>query len=147
MTADLGFAADIAVQLGRVADGLQAAERYRVRCMGALQRVPVVSTVVEGSGTIDQPDALGAKTGYYWSIRRLTCYGFSAGLVTVYRNIAGGEPLVPYPQTGVATFGRGEMMLAPGERMIAVGTGITGSFQLVGEADCFESWYLPEYVG
>lgn len=147
MSAGLEVDASLAVQLGRVADALELAERWRVKCMGALQQVPIASEQVSGDGTIDQPDALMAKTGYMWSVRRLTCYGFTAGSVTVYKNIAGGEPVAPYPAAAVFTFGRGELLLKPGERLIAVGTGITGTFQLWGDADCFEQWYLPHYIG
>ncbi len=139
--------AQLGVQLGRVADGLEAAERYRVRCRGALQQVPIFSPVLAGSGTIDQPDALECKTGFHWGIRRLAAVGFTAGTVTVFNSAAGGEVIVPFDQAGVATFGRGEVLLQPGDRLVAVASGITGTVQLTGRADCFETWYLAEYIG
>lgn len=147
MTAEIGIELDLAAQLGRVADAMERAERWRVKCAGALQQLPVFSPVLNGSGTIDSPDGLMAKTGYHWSIRRLSAVGFTAGTVTVYNSAAGGEVLFPFAQAGTATFGRGEMLLQPGDRLVAVCAGITGTVQLTGRADCFESWYLPYYIG
>ena len=148
MTAEISFEANLSAQLGRVASALEAAEQWRRKCAGAMQQVPIVSNQQVGSGILDQADALMAKTGYIWSVRRLTCYGFSAGTVTVFKNSALGEPVAPFLTSGaVFTLGRGELLLMPGERLVAVGTGITGTFQLAGAADCFESWYLPNYIG
>lgn len=147
MTAEVSFELGLAAQLGRVADALERAEAFRVKCAGALQQVPLFSPVLAGSGTIDSPDALMAKTGYHWSIRRLSAVGFTAGTVTVYNSAAGGEVLFPFAQAGTATFGRGEMLLQPGDRLVAVCAGIAGSVQLTGRADCFETWYLPHYIG
>ncbi len=138
---------DISLEIGALRASLSAEQDWRKRCAGAMQQVPIVSAQVSGDGTIDQADALMAKTGYIWSVRRLTCSGFTAGTVTVYKNISGGEPVAPYPQAGMFTFGRGEVLLMPGERLVAVGTGIVGTFQLWGAADCFEQWYLPYYIG
>lgn len=139
--------AQLGVQLGRVADALEAAEQYRVKRRGALQQVPIFSPVLSASGTIDAPDALMCKTGYHWGIRRLAAVGFTAGTVTVYNSAANGEVIVPFTAAGVATFGRGEVLLQPGDRLVAVASGITGTVQLTGRADCFETWYLPEYIG
>lgn len=148
LSAELG--AQLSLQLGQVKSSLaQAEERWR-RCMGAIQQVPVVSNFLAGNGVIDQPDALMAKTGYIWSLRRLACSGFTAGTVTVYKNSAltGAEPVAIFtaaPQ--VQTWGRGAILLMPGERLVLAGTGITGGFQVQGAADCFEQWYLPIYIG
>lgn len=149
MSSDAGIelSAQIALSLGDIATAMQQEQAWRRRCAGAIQQVPVISNQVNGSGTIDTPDALAVKTGYIWGLRRLSCYGFSAGTVTVYIGAAGGEVLFPFDQAGTATFGRGEMLLMPGDRLVAVGAGITGTFQLQGRADCFEQWYLPYYIG
>lgn len=147
MTADLEIAAQLDARLGSLAAGIKAEQDWRRKCAGAIQQVPIVSTQLAGSGTIDQPDAMMAKTGYIWGIRRLTVTGFSAGTVTIYKNAAGGEPVAPFPAAAVFTYGKGQLLLMPGERLVIVGSGITGTVQLWGTADCFESWYLPYYLG
>jgi hypothetical protein len=100
-----------------------------------------------GAGTMDQAQSLGPPQGYYWSVRRLTATGFTAGTVTAFIDSTAGEPVVPFPQAGVFTFGRGEILLHPMSRLVISATGITGTVQLYGAADAFEDWYLPEYLG
>ena len=60
-----------------------------------------------------------------------------------------GEPVAPFPQEGVFTFGKGELLIHPGSQLIfsALASGITGTIQIYGAADMFESWYLPYYIG
>ncbi len=99
-----------------------------------------------GAGVIDYPDTLKAKTGYYWSVRRLTLTGWTVGSVSVRLNDPNGELIASYPNPAVFTFGRGEMLLHPDDRLVITATGITGFVQVNGAADCFESWYLPEYL-
>ena len=146
---ELDVIAGFSLQLGRIADSMAAEQEWRRRCAGAIQQVCIVSPAQTGDGTLDQPDAMMAKTGYTWSLRRLTVYGFTQGSVIVYKNAAGGEPLMPYPVAAVNTFSKGQVMLRPGERLVAVGTGTAedDTWQLWADADCFESWYLPYYLG
>jgi hypothetical protein len=141
--------AGLTIQLGRVADVLESQARRRQQLMQQLHQVPILGPQVPlagGAGTLDVPDVFSAKTGYCWSIRRLALTGFSAGTVTVYKNFAGGEVLVPFPAAGVSTFGRAEALLMPGERLVFVAAGVTGFVQVGGAADCFESWLLPDYL-
>ena len=41
------------------------------------------------------------------------------------------------------------MLIHPGSQLIfsALASGITGTIQIYGAADMFESWYLPYYIG
>lgn len=107
-------------------------------------------------------DLLGPNTGYHWSVRRLTASGFTAGTVSVYRNAtqtnftAGsvaltGELLVVFPVAGTDTFGRGELLLEPDDSLVLSCTGITlaagaAGVSVIGSADQFESWLLPDYL-
>lgn len=138
--------AGLQVALGNLAQAVAREQAHRARMAACIQQVPLAGGL-PGSGTLDQPDQLQAKTGYYWGIRRLVASGWTAGSVTIYKNAAGGEILVTYPGPATFTFGRGEMLLNPGDRMVVVAAGITGSVQVNGAADCFESWYLPYYIG
>lgn len=106
-------------------------------------------------------DLLGPNTGYHWSVRRLNLSGYTAGTVTVYRNATQtgfgasgavvGEILMPPSAAGTFTFGRGEMLLEPDDSMVLFATGITLSagvtgVSVIGSADQFESWLLPDYL-
>lgn len=138
-----------------------------------LHQVPlgaVVIPITAGAGVFQMNDILMPKAGYMWSIRRLTLSGFSAGTAVAYKGGAvvggaytgGGDPF-PFSAAGTLTLGRGEGLLDQGDALVIVcgvqpassgggGTAITlnsGSpgVLLSGAADCFERWYLPEYLG
>ena len=146
---EIDFSARVAASLDGMAGAMDREARWRDRCARAITQVPFAGavTLAAGAGTYDQRDQLQAKTGYIWSIRRITCNGFTAGTVTAYRNNALGEPLMPFPVPAVNTIGRGELLLMPGDSLVWSATGITGTVTFWGVADCFESWYLPFYVG
>lgn len=145
---DLEISADLLVGLS---DSMDREQRWRDKCARALTQVPLKAPQATGSPwVIDYPDLLAVKTGYYWSVRRLTLSGFTAGTAVAYLNglpgTTAGEP-IPFAQAGMFTFGRGELLLHPGDRLVIIGTSITGYIQLDGAADCFEQWYLPFYIG
>jgi hypothetical protein len=152
-----GFAAMISAfaSLRRSVDAMNASmareAAWRDRQRRAIRQVPIQPQQIPltgGAGTLDVPDAyMLAKTGYTASIRRLACWGFTAGTVNIYLEAAAGELCIPFAQAGVATFGRGEQLMAPGERIVFVASGITGYVQIGGKYDLFESWYEPYYIG
>ena len=150
--------ADIEVDLGAqlvasiegMAARLDREERQRQRMAQAIRQVPITPpqiTLNAGAGTLDLPASLRVPTGYYWGVRRLTLSGFSAGTAVVYLNGAGGEPVAPFAQAGTFTFGKGQLLMHPDDRLVVVATGITGVVQVNGAADLFEQWYLPYYLG
>lgn len=147
MTLQAEVDASLAVQLGRVAGALESAERWRRDCAGALQQATIPVNNPNAAGVIDLPDLLACKTGYVWSIRRLVVTGFSAGSVAVYKNAVGGEIVAPFPSAAVFTYGKGQLVLQPGERLIFAGTGLTGTIQAWVTPDIMESWYYPVYAG
>lgn len=119
----------------------------------AFRQIPLTAPQATASPwIIDYPDTLKAKTGYFWSIRRLTLSGFSAGTAIAYINgaTAGntvvGEPAAFFTAAGSQYFARGTILLHPDDRLIIQGTGITGVVQVNGAADCFEQRYLPDYI-
>jgi hypothetical protein len=146
---EIDFTAKIAAALGGVAGALGDEAQWRARKARAITQVPFWGsiTLIAGAGTEDQPDKLQAKTGYVWGIRRLTVSGFTAGSVTVFLNSPLGEPIMTYPAAAIATYARSEQVMMPGDRLILVATGITGTVNYWGRADCMESWYFPHYQG
>ena len=145
---DVEVSARLCASLDGVAAAMDRDYAWRQRIASALRVVTFAGAVSlsGGAGTYDQPDQMQAKTGYIWSIRRLTITGFSAGTVIAYRNNTAGEQMVPYPLAATNTFGKGEMRLMSEDRLIISATSITGTVTFYGEADCFETWYRPFYM-
>jgi hypothetical protein len=158
---DLSVFASLGAQLGRVAAMMENRESRRAKLFEQLHQVPIAPPQIPlsgGTGALQMADLLSPKAGYMWSVRRLTASGFTAGTVMVYKNgyvdgapgtqtAVGGEPVLPFAQAGVATIGRGELLLDQNDQLIIIATGITGSVQINGAADNFERWLLPEYLG
>jgi hypothetical protein len=142
---------DLGVQLIASLEGLTARldreERDRQRMSQAIRQIPLAANQPNAAGVIDDPAQLRANTGYYWSVRRLVLSGFSAGSAIVYKNALGGEVMEIFTAAASMKYARSAMLLAPGDRLIVQVTGITGTVQLNGAADCFETWYLPQYIG
>lgn len=138
----------LATQIGRLGARLDRESAFRQQAMEAFRQVPFIINVplVAGAATIN-PAPAGPDTGYYWSIRRLAAVGFTAGTVNTYVDNTGGEPIVPFPQSAVFTFGKGEQLINPNSNIAIVAAGITGTVQIWGRADQFESWLLPWYLG
>lgn len=148
---------DFAAAAGRIERKLDYESRWRERVAQAVTQLDFALgdsiPLSGGNGTLDVADKFAAKTGFMWGVRRITARGWTAGTVTAYKNSVNGEPVTPWPDPagsaggGVFTFGRGELLLKPGDRLIFQAAGITGSVNVWGVADCFESWYLPFYIG
>lgn len=126
---------------------MRKAWQHEQRKAQAIRVIPLApSQAIASPFTIDVPDLLMAKTGYYWDVRRLALTGWSAGSVTVYRNASGGEPVAVFATPGVIVYGKAHLLLHPGEKLVAVGTGITGFVQLNGDVIALEAWLLPQYL-
>jgi hypothetical protein len=151
---ELDLGAQLIASIETLNTALSRQEQQRQRAAQCIRQIPLVSPQMNlsagGAGVIDIPDLLAAKTGYYWGVRRLTLSGFTAGTAVVYLNGTSGEPVAPYAEAATFTFGRGEVLMHPGDRLVVVASGVINSgdyVQLNGAADCFEQWYLPNYIG
>jgi hypothetical protein len=146
-------------------NGLSGADR-KMRLAQEMTQAPLIiplMNITAGAGSVGSTDNSGPFSGYYWSVRRIQIQGFTAGSVISYRNgelagtnnggtlIGTPEVVAPFPQAGVFTFGRGELLLNPNDWLTWVASGITlatgyGGVQIQGVADSFPSWLLPEYL-
>lgn len=149
MTAGLDIQASLSASISSLTAAMAREQAWREKITRGLTQIPFAGSVAisGGNGTYDQADQLQAKAGFIWSIRRLTVQGFSAGTVTAYRNSTSGEPILPFPVPAVNTIGKGELLLMPNDRLVWLAAGISGTVTFWGVADCFESWYLPFYIG
>lgn len=146
---DAEVTARLCASLDRLTERMDRRAALQQLAMQAMRQVPFYGSITlsGGAGTDDQPDKLQPKTGYVWSIRRITAQGYSAGTVTAYLNSTNGEPVMPFPAAAVNTLGRGELLVQSGERLVWGATGITGTVTYWGRADCMEQWLLPFYLG
>lgn len=147
---------DVWAKVGFHLESLTAAvaeqNRRRERLALAIHQVPIATQGLAASGTIDAPQLWGPRAGFWWDCHRLTAAGFSAGTVAVYKNgVADGNQVAAFQSAGVVTNGKAQCLIGPGDRLIAVGTGITlntGTSQWVlgGDAIQIESWAIFDYL-
>jgi hypothetical protein len=134
--------------IGGMCQRMDREAAFRQRANEAFRQVPFIINVplVAGAATIN-PSQAGPDAGFYWSIRKLSAVGFTAGTVNTYVDNTGGEPIVPFTVSAVNTFGKGEQLMHANSNIAIVATGITGTVQIWGQADQFEQWLLPWYLG
>lgn len=144
------FSAAAGLGLGRDAGGVLDALAPPRRPGNPVRQVPLSFGIPVSGGAGTFTGAIGYQgppVGWYWSIRRLTAQGFTAGVVNIFAMSINGEIMVPLSQAGTATFGRGEELLHPQSYLVAQASGITGTVTVYGRADAFPDWYLSEYLG
>lgn len=142
--------ATLDVTLGRLADTidrLTSREDQAVQLWQDLHLVPVWAAPITGAaGTSDLADRLGPKDGYWWDLRRLSAWGFTAGTVTVTLNDANGEQVAVFTSAGQFTWS-GNLFLGPRDRLVVVTSGITGGpVQVQGQAVEVGTTMLPQYL-
>jgi len=94
----------------------------------------------DGSGNA-QNTAIGPRDGFVWSIKRLAVSGLATGttpdVVNLYRNKPSGTAIWQFNGNNFAyTFGKGEMILLPGETLSFASSGTlaaTGQITITGD--------------
>jgi hypothetical protein len=136
--------------IGQGADGVLDGIDGRMRLpVNPVRQVPLFMPVPLSSGAGQFTGLIGVQgppAGWYWSLRRLTAQGFTAGTVVVYENSVNGETLFPFAQAGTLTAGRGEELMTPQSYLVVAASGITGTVTLFGRADAVPDWYLSRYL-
>jgi len=143
-----GLLAELAVTLGSLKQAVNGDRpRKPVIPWEACHPVPILGTVqlTAGAGTLDQPDMYGPKDPYWWDLRSLGVWGFTAGTVTVFLNSANGQQLAAASTPGEFDWSA-QRILGPRDRLIFVAAGITGTAQLGGQAIEVETSWLAEYL-
>jgi hypothetical protein len=106
---------------------------------------PLATPIASNAFTIDgSTAALGPRSGFCWTIRRITVWGLATGsspdLANLYRNQNTGIPVWQFNGNNFAyTFGKLEMLLLPGETLSLVSSGtITATGQVSISGDLLE---------
>lgn len=143
-----GWYAMAGAALGQIqaAQAAQSRPRPRVPWLSC-HPVPILGAIqlAAGAGTLDQPDMYGPKDPYWWDLRRLTLWGWTAGTVTVYLNNPNGTPLATATTPGEFTWSA-QHLLTPRDRMVFSATGITGTVEIDGQAIEIETPWLSDYL-
>src|ERR1700677_298042 len=119
-------------------DALSGIKYFR---MPALYATPASGTVVLGTVS---GQFTGPHSGYVWSIRRLSAYGLGTGtspdILNIYRNGTGVAPCWQLNGHNWGySFGPAEMLLLPGENIVAASLGsMTSTVQISLTGDVVE---------
>ena len=143
-----GAVAELAVAIGDLQESVRGTGRPRTPKVPweACHPVPIrAGAIPTAAGTIDIPDMLGPHDPFWWDIRRIGAWGFTAGTLTLFLNSTNGEQLASWPTPGNFTWGT-SLLLAPRDRLIFVGAGLTGTVQITGQAFEIETPWVPEYA-
>lgn len=155
MTADTDTGAglevwgNLALQLGRVADGLER-QRQDIAAFQRMHTVPVTAPQIPlagGAGILDVPDVLGPKKGLAWALHWITAASFTAGTVSVYIGPVADQNLrFVFTQAGVWEPPRTATILLGGDRLVFVAAGIVGNVTISGQASEMVLAELPGFL-
>ena len=101
-----------------------------------------------GAGTLLNINLYGPELPYWWDVRSVRTWGFTAGTVTVYRNNPGslsGEQFGAAVTPGEFSWSS-QTLLGPQDGLVFGATGITGSVFVAGQAIEVAADWLPEYL-
>ena len=99
-----------------------------------------------GAGSVFQPNLYGPELPYWWDLRTVSVWGWTAGTVTLYMNSQpNGEQVGVATTPGQFTFSA-QMMMSPQDSLVLAATGITGSVFFTMRAIEVETAWLAEYL-
>jgi hypothetical protein len=101
--------------------------------------------LVAGAGTLIQSALYGPELPYWWDLRTVSLWGFTAGTVTVYLNNVNGEQIGQTTVPGQFTWGNQEL-IGPQDSLVFGATGVTGVVNLTVRAIEIQTAWLPEYL-
>lgn len=148
-----GAIADLTVAVGQISDSLAAGARKPVdpripwdACHPVWQTGSI--PLVAGAGTLIQSALYGPELPYWWDVRSVRVWGFTAGTVTVYRNnpaSLSGEQFGSTSVPGEFTWSA-QLLLSPQDSLVFGATGITGSVFMAMQGIEVASGWLAEYL-
>lgn len=142
-----GWALEILARIGQVEEGQRKGERPpRIpweACHPVWQTGAIPLTA--GAGQLIQSNLYGPELPYWWDLRTVSVFGFTAGTVNVFFNSLNGEPAGTATTPGQFTWSSQELM-APQDTLVFNATGVTGVVNLTVRAIEIETAWLPEYL-
>lgn len=143
-----GLLGSLTVALGNLTGQMAAAGQPPVPWT-ACHPVPLLGAVqlTSGAGSFGQPNSTGPNDPYWWDLRSLAVWGFTAGTVTFQLNstLAGAQEIGSTTVPGEFTWSA-QHLLAPRDYIIISATGVTGTVSFGGQAIEVETAWLPAYL-
>lgn len=153
----LDLMAKVHLTLGSIESELKAQRDHRERLIRAIHPFksgPFPVPVTAGAGGLIRGDDLGPHGGYAWDIHQVIASGFTAGTVTMY---SGNPPLIAiqagagsvefsFSAAGQLTYGKGQLLLMPGDALAFWASGITGTPQILIHGTEMEVGLVAEYL-
>ena len=141
--------AELSANVGAMAAAIRDQADRQQRLWSAIRPIPgiAVPAITSSSGTADYPELLAPRTGYWWDVKSVTCATFTAGSVNLYAGQqADSELRFVFPTAGTYTFGTGQLLVPPGQRLIFTAVSVTGN--VTPSLTVFEiaAWALPAYL-
>ena len=145
-----GLIADLRLTVGQLAEQMKpkpATPKIPFEACHPVWQTGAIPLVV-GAGTLLQSNLYGPELPYWWDVRSVRVWGFTAGTVTVYRNnpaALSGEQFGSTSVPGEFTWS-GQLFLSPQDTLVFGATGVTGSVFMAMQAIEVVSAWLPEYL-
>jgi hypothetical protein len=85
-----------------------------------------------GAGLLDQPNLLGPRTGQVWSIHRIGLWGMTgtSNVINIFLDNVGGDQVATVTGAGSLFYGKAQLLLTPGHRLVFQASSITGVAQV-----------------
>lgn len=102
--------------------------------------------LVAGAGNLQLFNVFGPQMPYWWDLRTLSFWGFSAGTVSAFMNNLNGEQVALAVTTPGQFTWSGQMLMSPQDDLLFSATGVTGVVNVTVRAIEVETAWLPEYL-
>lgn len=135
------------VDLGKKIDDIHDVHTRQRQAEGDfIFQMPIYATLAPGAPAVNGGDKMEAPRELCWGVRWMSFSGFTAGSLQVLLNNI--EVVQPSVTAGYQGFGRGELILQPGDKLtVAIASPLTGTATIFGRADAFPYEYLATYLG
>ena len=159
LAAGIQAVAQVAVNVGKLADTLTSEQHRRGKLWQAIRPLPgiIIPQITTTNGTADYPELCSPRNGYWWDVHSVVVATFSAGTVNLYLTAGGsgggtGGALADsnlryaFTTKGALTFGKAQLMVPSGMRLVFSASGITGNASPAIYVTEIASWALPDYL-
>lgn len=86
------------------------------------------ATPGNGVGNTDVPNMLGPRSGQVWDVHQISTTGWATGTMSVFLDAVNGTLVAQFSAApAVLNFGKGQLLITAGSRLIIVGAAATGA--------------------
>ena len=134
------------IDLGKKVDDIHSMHTRQQAADGDfVWQMPIFATLAPGANPVIGGDKMEPPRECCWGVRWMSFSGFTAGTLQLQLNNI--EVVQPSITAGYQGFGRGELILQPGDKLaLVIATALTGTAMIFGRADAFPYEYLATYL-